>query len=141
MDKYWLGVYVRSRKNYSWEDIQIGYDTTKIMSSDDVFSYYNRNINADNSPVNVFAENQNITTKIKGVTFQPNEWKDGTVAVVYFTLKVINKDGSTANGFSETEWRATIIFDYTKKIQTESEQFLNPMGFKITSYREDRITN
>lgn len=141
MDKYWLSIYVRARKNYSWEDIQIGYDTTKIMSSDNVFSSYNKFITSDISPVETFSENKNIVTKIKGVTFQPRSNEKETVSIVYYTLKVVNKDGSDAIGFKESEWRATIIFDYTQKIKTEEEQFLNPMGFKVVSYREDRIVN
>jgi len=139
LDKYWSRKFIVARNGYEWETIQDNFNIVTIMSNRQVFATYNAYIKAKNSPVKLFSDQKRIKVKIEEVTFLPSSSKERTLAQVRFSRDVINSEGITDVGFKPTYWNATITFDYRKKIKTADERKLNPLGFRVTSYTEDRV--
>lgn len=141
LDKYWLNQFVIARNGYEWETIQNSFNTVKLMSGRQVFGAYSNYIKGDKSPTKTFADKKVIKLTVQGVTFLPTTSKDEALAQVRFTRVIENNQGAPALGYAPTQWTATVTFDYRASITTEDERLLNPLGFQVTSYREDRILN
>jgi len=140
LDRYWLRIYVTERNSYDWENVQHSYNTVKLMSNANVFGEYSSAIKGENSPVKTFVDQRKIAISVSDVSFLPAISKDSTLAQIRFKRDVTTSDGKPVVGYKTTLWTATITFDYLATINTETERQLNPLGFRVTSYREDRVT-
>ena len=141
LDKYWLNQFVIARNGYEWETIQNNFNTVKLMSGRQVFGAYSYYIKGDNSPTKMFEDKKVIVATVQGVTFLPTKPNEEALAQVRFTRTIETNEGAPALGYAPTQWTATVTFDYRASINTEDERLLNPLGFQVTSYREDRILN
>ena len=139
LDKYWLSQFTIFRNGYEWETVQNSFNTVKIMSSSKVFGAYSNYIIGEKSPTELFADKNAIKVSIEGITFLPETSKEQVLAQVQFTREIISRSGTSATGYDKTHWNATVTFDYQAEIKTEAERMVNPLGFRATSYREDRI--
>lgn len=132
VNKYFLSQFVVNYESYDWQTIQSMNDTVNLMSDSKTFSQYRTQITADNSPLNVLKQNNKIKVRVKSVTFLKPD-----IAQIRFDKAVLNIDGTLSADYSQTSWVATIAFDYQRKIKTEGERLLNPLGFQALSYRVD----
>lgn len=139
MDKYWLNQFIITRNGYEWETIQSSYNTMKLMTNVKVFGAYTRTVIGEKSLAKVFADKKSMRIEVQGITFLPSTDKYHTLAQVRFVRHVETKKGETDRAYSPTYWTATLSFDYEATIRTEDERRLNPLGFRVTSYREDRV--
>lgn len=138
LDKHWLSRYIVTRGSYQWQTVQDAYDYIKLTSRQDVFSAYNTALRAKNSPLEVFKEYKKIRMKDVAISFLPTQ-QNQVLAQVSFTRVVVNNDDTPDPSYEPTKWSATVTFDYLKDIKTDAERILNPLGFQVTSYREDRV--
>ncbi|MCT7947691.1 virB8 family protein [Shewanella septentrionalis] len=138
LDKYWLNRFIIERNGYEWETVQNSYNSVKLMSNRQVFGAYSGYITGANSPAKTFGENKVIKINVQGIAFLPATSKEQTLAQVRFTRIVENSEGVEAIGSQPTTWTATVTFDYNGNVKTEKERRINPLGFRVTSYREDR---
>ncbi|HDZ3732816.1 TPA: conjugal transfer protein TraG [Vibrio harveyi] len=138
LDKHWLNRYVITRGSYQWQTVQDAFDYIKLTSRHDVFSAYNMQLRAKNSPVEVFKDYKKIHLEDVSISFLPTR-QDQMLAQVSFTKVVLNSDDTPDTSYLPTKWSATVTFDYLKEIKTESERQLNPLGFRVTSYQENRV--
>ena len=138
LDKHWLSRYIITRGSYQWQTIQDAFDYIKLTSRHDVFSAYNSAIKADSSPLRVFKEHKKIRMRDVAISFLPTT-QDQMLAQVSFTRVVVSNDDTPDVSYEPTKWSATVTFDYLKDINKASERLLNPLGFQVTSYREDRV--
>ncbi|ENL9025046.1 type IV secretion system protein [Salmonella enterica] len=130
--KYFLSQFVINYESYEWQTIQQMMDTVKVMSASKVFSQYNTAIRADSSPLNVLKDNYKMRVKINSVTMLKPD-----VAQVRFSKMILDSSGKPAPEYRMTDWIATIAFDFNKKIETEEQRLINPLGFQALSYRVD----
>lgn len=140
LDKYWLQRFMIERNSYEWKTIQNSYNTVDLMSDDKVFAVYAQAIRAKDSPLEVFGDKRSILVTIHSVSFLPSSAGSDKLAQIYFSRQVVSNDGQSTVGFDTTKWSATLTFNYGSIIKTEDERALNPLGFQVTSYREDRVT-
>ncbi|AXT72973.1 virB8 family protein [Vibrio sp. dhg] len=138
LDKHWLNRYVITRGAYQWQTVQDAFDYIKLTSRHDVFSAYSTQLRAKNSPVEVFKDYKKIRLEDVAISFLPTR-QDQMLAQVFFTKVVLNSDDTPDTSFLPTKWSTTITFDYLKEITKESERQLNPLGFRVTSYQENRV--
>ncbi|EOV0110330.1 virB8 family protein [Vibrio parahaemolyticus] len=138
LDKHWLSRYIITRGSYQWQTVQDALDYIKLTSRSDVFSAYNTMLRGERSPVNVFKENKKIVMRDIAISFLPTT-QDQVLAQVSFTRVVLNNDDTFDVSYQPTKWSATVTFDYLKDVKKESERLLNPLGFQVTSYREDKV--
>lgn len=139
LDRYWVKTFIDSRNSYEWETIQTGYSTVKLMSADKVFLPYQTYIRGDNSPTEVFKNLYSVEVKIKAIRFLPTSTEDNRVVLVQFSREIKNRNGEPAPNYKKTIWEATLTFDYLASINTEDERLLNPLGFNVTSYKENTV--
>lgn len=130
--KYFLSQFVINYESYDWQTIQQMMDTVNVMSGSKVFSQYDTAIRADSSPLNVLKDNYKMRVKIKSVTMLKPD-----VAQVRFSKMILDSAGKPAPEYRMTDWISTIAFDFNKKIETEEQRLINPLGFQVLSYRVD----
>ncbi len=139
LDRYWVHRYVQERNGYVWESVQNSFDTVKLMSAPSVQASYQRYIMGEQSPVATFKDRRQIKIGIKNITFLPSSSDAHIVAQVQFSRDVLSRDGQPSSGYKPTHWTATLTFDYQAEVASETDRRLNPLGFRVTSYREDRV--
>lgn len=131
MTKYWLSKYVTHRETYDWYTLQTDYDTTGMLSSDNVGSAYAEQFNGSDSLTERYSDRMRVNVKIVSVV--PTNGNTGTVRFNQTTTRL------TTNSVVDTkQWVATVAFEYrnTDRVD-ESVRLINPFGFRITSYRVD----
>ncbi|WP_261887515.1 virB8 family protein [Vibrio aerogenes] len=139
LDKYWINRYIIERGSYQWETIQDSFDFTQLASSEQVFSGYNTWIRSKSSPLEVFQDHKKISLSDVSIAFLPTKKGDRMLAQVSFVKTVLNPDDTHSPEYLPTRWSATLTFDYRQEIKTQADRLLNPLGFRVTSYREDRV--
>lgn len=141
LDKYWLRTYIKNRNSYEWESIQNNFNIVKLMSSNNVFVAYSSFIVSEKSPVNTFEDKRLIEVSKIDVTFLPDISPTSKIAQIKFQIDVKTAQGLSVVGYKPTHWAATVTFDYKSDIKSDDGRKLNPLGFRVTSYREDRVSS
>jgi type IV secretion system protein VirB8 len=136
LDKYWARKFIITRNGYNWQTVQDDYNLIQLMSSSTVKSTYNTYIKSASSPVKVFVDKNRIEIKVQDVTFIPSK---SNLAQVRFSRDVLDKSGVSDDSYEITYWNATITFDYQALINTKDERTLNPLAFRVTSYKEEQV--
>lgn len=138
MDRFWLWQAINERESYNWQTVQSSYDKFKLFSTPDVFTQYETYIYGDKSPLKEFGDTKIIELKHRGTSFI--ESGDKIIAQVRLSKTILEKSGKPSSLFPVTYWQATATFDYNKDIKRVAEEEINPLGFRLTSYRIDPIT-
>lgn len=134
IDKFWLGSFVINRESYDWESVQTMYDSVQLLSSENVMGQYKAEMMAKNGPVNLLGKNQKIVVSVSSVSF----FND--IAQIRYTKSIRSNSGQASSTIPDTEWIATVTFDYKKNIRLEKDRIrVNPLGFRVTSWRTDPV--
>ena len=134
IDKYWLASFVVNRESYDWESVQAMFDSVQLLSSDNVMAQYKAEMMARNGPVSILGKSQKIVTTVSSVSF----FND--VAQIRYTKSIRSNSGQASNTIPDTEWIATVTYDYQNKIKLEKDRIrVNPLGFRVTSWRTDPV--
>ncbi|MGR2997567.1 type IV secretion system protein [Vibrio vulnificus] len=139
LDKYWTKNFIIKRNSYNWQTVQSDYDAVMLMSSRSVFEPYSAIMRSEQSPVEVFSNFNSIEVKVKSVKFLPRSDENNVIAQVSFTRDIKGSNGLTSSKYVITNWEATLTFDYLGEMNTEEERLINPLGYRVTSYREDIV--
>lgn len=132
VQRYFLARFVENREGYEWFTIQSMYDFVESTSNQSVFNAYKNYMLSDQSPVKVLSNKMKMLVKVNGITFL-----DDGMAQIRFTKMIAEPDGKAAAGYIPTKWIATVKFDFSKKVKTEEQRLLNPLGLNVISYRVD----
>lgn len=132
VQRYFLARFVENREGYEWYTVQDMYNFVESTSNKSVFDAYKNYMISGQSPVKVLSNRMKMLVKVNGITFL-----DDSTAQIRFTKLITEPDGKAAVGYVPTKWIATLKFDFSKKITTEQERLLNPLGLNVISYRVD----
>lgn len=132
VQRYFLARFIENREGYEWFTVQDMYNFVESTSNKSVFDAYKNYMISDQSPVKVLSNRMKMLVKVNGITFL-----DDSTAQIRFTKLITEPDGKAAVGYVPTKWIATLKFDFSKKITTEQERLLNPLGLNVISYRVD----
>lgn len=138
MERFFLRLYVTSRESYDWYSVQSDFDLVKAMSSSAVYSRYSSLLRSEQGPLNVLGDNTRAVVDVKGVTFLGKSNSQKTVQI-RFMKSFESMEGGPVPSRNESEWLATINFDYSDSKMNEKEKNLNPLNLRVTSYRLDRL--
>lgn len=134
--KYFMTRYVRGREGYSYPVVDQTYTEVVLLSGPQQARQYRAYMSPRNvqSPVNTLGEKGTLEVKIKSISFLKS-----TVANVRYR-RIERYDGSLQ---SQTDWIATVTFDYVNLDATPQQREINPLGFQALDYRVDPevITN
>ncbi|MCI3135349.1 virB8 family protein [Phenylobacterium aquaticum] len=129
VSKYFLGLYVRAREGWAPEAAEANFRQVSILSAPSEQQRWGDAFRPSNpqSPQTLWADHARAWVDIRAVSFPAPH-----LASVRFHRTV--RDASAA---SESDWIATIAFDYVQAPMAEADRLRNPLGFQVTSYRAD----
>lgn len=130
--RYWLARFIENREGYEWNSVQNMYDTVELMATSSVFNEYKNYIEGDFSPLKKLGKVLKMQVRVNAITLLNVE-----TAQIRFTKVITDSDGQPVNGYTPAKWIATVTFDYRRKIKTEGQRLINPLGFAAVSYRVD----
>lgn len=131
-DKYWLNQYVIGRESYEFNQLKHDYALTRELSMPAVFVDYNANYNTMQGLQYQLGTKRRIDVHVVSIATDGN----GAGTVRFRRDEINTKDGDIQN--SEM-YVAQIVYEYHPEIRmTEERRLLNPLGFKVVSYRANR---
>lgn len=134
LDKYFTTSYVKIREGYFYNILQNDYTTVQIWSSPEVSSDYLKIYEGDNSRVDILKNRTEIDVEINSVTLgNSNGMKMATIR-----FNQIYKDAKSRTITNKKAKIVTLAYDYSpQSLITENERLINPLGFKVLTYRVD----
>lgn len=131
LDKYFINKYLLARMQYDRQSAEEDYQVVAMMSSQNVFREYYNNFNPQNpeSPLVVYGKNAKVRIKPSHISYID----DDTVSVrLEEWIERKNADPE------RPKYKVvTLSFQYLNEPKKEEDRYINPLGFEVTSYRED----
>lgn len=131
VNKFWLAQYIRTCESYDWFTISEQFESCKLMSDDHIASEYARNIQSPQSPLTILKDKGKIAVKIISITFF------GNTASIRFTTQKLSPNGENIDNSPVQRKIATVAYYYKSGYMTDQQRLINPLGFKVASYRVD----
>ncbi len=130
LTKYWIVKYLNAREQFDIQRFEEDSFTVSKMSSPKVFTDYSTEYapSQENSPYNLYADKATVTIHIRDITFLD---KDTAVVHMKRTVNMYQEK-------RESYWIVTLSFKYQLTPESESDRFINPLGFQVTNYRKDQ---
>lgn len=131
VDKHWLNNFIIAHESYDWHTLQKDYNDVMLMSSSKIAKDYDTLFSGEQALDKKYGDKIRITVDVGSITIQADGV--GTVRYSKTMKRPEEKDGGTV-----THWVATIAYEYIideKKL--EKERIQNPVGFTVTSLRND----
>jgi type IV secretion system protein VirB8 len=128
--KYWIVKYLTAREQYDIQSFEHDSYTVSKMSSPKVFTKYSQVYapSVETSPYNLYADKATVEINVRDITFLD---KDTAVVHVKRTLNMYQEK-------RESYWIITLSFKFQLTPESESDRFINPLGFQVTNYRKDQ---
>ncbi len=130
VNNFYIVQYIRARETYSTADLARNYETVRVMSeSGRVYPEFI----AQQSPNNPASNAARLgATGVRTVKFRSFTYLNPSTIQVRVLIEEKNESG-VFNFFRIV----TLEFQYVKMALTMEERYLNPLGFRVTSYRTD----
>lgn len=133
IDTYWLGRYINARESYNYYAIQEYYDKTMLFSDDITGTEYDSLFVGDEALDKKFKDTIEITANAVSVDINPLKNDAGdSLATVRFNKSILRANTKKS---TLVPYVATISYKYTGGVMSAKDRFVNPLGFKVTSYR------
>lgn len=133
LDKYFAGLYVKTREGYYFNMLQNDYTLTQILSSPKIAADYVALYQGENPRQEILKNKVEVSVDIVSVTLSNSAGSN--VATIRFNLT--SKD--VENGNKKVQAKiVTLAYEYAPATLTKEEERLkNPLGFKVLTYRID----
>ena len=135
--RYFLLNYVHAREEYDFTTFNYNYFTTvRVMSLDSVYAQFRNQIyaTAGKSPITL-GEHGKVEIKIRSVTHLRPPKENSYLAQVIFVKNTISHNKTV----SENKV-ALVGYEYSDLNMKTNEREINPLGFRVTSYKLDDYT-
>ena len=133
VDNFFIADFVKSYGNYNYHSIQDDYDKVILMSNDSVGQQYKSIYDGSNGQKPRDEVLGKVgSRKVDIISVVPDV--DKGIATVRFTATT---DSSQQSKITEN-YTATLTYEYVSARIDEGVRLVNPLGFVVTSYREDK---
>lgn len=132
LDKYFTANYVKLREQYYWDILEQDYYAVQVFSSNKISTEYQSIYAGANSRVKTLQNSVEVEIQIISVVLTNSA--GANVATIRFNE--ITKDLQSKTSRQTTKV-ATLTYEYVKELTTEKERVMNPLGFKVNTYRID----
>ncbi|MBR2149024.1 MAG: type IV secretion system protein, partial [Campylobacter sp.] len=132
LDKYFTANYVKLREQYYWDILEQDYYTVQVFSSNRISAEYQKIYAGANSRVKNLQNSVEVEIQIISAVLTNSA--GANVATIRFNEIVKNLQSKTSK---QTTKVATLTYEYVKELTTEKERIMNPLGFKVNTYRID----
>ncbi len=138
LDKYWIGLYVQKREAYYYNLLEQDYIAVQEMSTDNIAQSYRKKYEGKNALDQKYQDKREIEVKVKSIVL--GESAGSNTATI--RVELIDKDLITNKPAIKTVKVITLSYDYYPKVkQNESQRLINPLVFKVNTYRIDNEVN
>lgn len=134
LDKHFIANYVKLRQGYYYNILQQDYEKVQIYSNPEVAKDYIA-IYADETNSRLEKLKNDYEVDIEIISIVLGESAGLTTSTVRFNE--ILKNAVTRTVDSKTSKVATLTYTYSTADVLEKERLINPLGFKVTTYRID----
>lgn len=134
INNYFIVQYLRAREAYHISDLAYNYNLVRIMSeSGTVYPQFVAEENPNNPQSNAarLGSTGTRTVKIESITYLRPQLAQ---------VRLLIEEKSDNLGYTQQHMIATIGFQYIKMNLTTEERYIDPLGFRVTSYRLDEET-
>lgn len=132
LDKYFISQYIKAREGYYYELLNQDYLLTQLMSSENVANEYRALYEGDNARDQILKNSNEVSVQILSVVLgESNGVKTSTIRANITTKNL------SSRGTSQATKVITLSYDYTLGKTSEENRLLNPLGFKVLTYRID----
>ena len=132
LDKYFIAQYVKAREGYFYEILNQDYLLTQLMSSEKVANEYRAIYEGENARDQILKNSNEVRVEIISIVLgESNGVKTTTIRA-----NIITKNLNT-RGITSSTKVITLSYDYLLAKASEENRLLNPLGFKVLTYRID----
>ncbi len=134
MNKYFASSYVKKRESYYYDFLEQDYIYVQLLSNNQVANEYRNLYKGEAARDKTLSNDFEVRGKILSVVLgESADTKTSTIRI-----KLIKKDLRTNNILQTVTKVVTLSYDYyPETLETEEERLMNPLGFKVLSYRID----
>jgi type IV secretion system protein VirB8 len=134
LDKHWAARYIAARESYFYRLLQTDYDTVLMLSADGVGREYARVFEGADPRDKKLGPMTEWKVTVLSVSLQHDGV--GNKAVVRFQREQRRLDAERPE--APTYYVATMAYEYKPSLfGKEKDLIVNPLGFRVTSYRLD----
>lgn len=130
-NRFWLATYIRTCETYDWFTISHNFEACKLMSDKSVEEEYTRNVYSPSAPLAMLKDKGKIAVNITSITLF------GNTAAIRFTTQKLNPNGDNTDNSPIQKKIATATFHFVSGYMTDQQRLINPLGFKVVSYKVD----
>lgn len=135
IDKFWLTQYVIHRESYDFYSVQVDYTAVGLMSTPNVAESYQSKFKGRNGLDKVLGDSETTRVKINSVILD----KPHGVATIRFTT--VRRVRSNPVDDQPQRWIAIMGYEYKSLAMNAEQRYVNPLGFRVTSYRVNPEVN
>ncbi|MDX1975982.1 MAG: type IV secretion system protein [Rickettsiales bacterium] len=131
VNNFFIVQYVRARESYNVNDLARNYNIVRVMSENaTVYPQFVAQADPNNPASNAarFGSTGNRTVKLKSISYL-----NPKIAQV----RLLIEESNASSGGTQLHKVALVGFEYIKLTLTPEERYINPLGFRVTSYRID----
>ena len=134
LTRSFLVQYVIARESFTSETLQDDYRKVSLWSDRPVAERYQALMAATNSqsPLAFLQRGSSMRTEVKSVSPLADDR-----SMIRFATTTVDGRG---NAQEPQHWVAIVRYTFTSAAMNESDRYLNPLGFQVTSYRRDAET-
>lgn len=132
LDKHFVSNYVKAREGYYFDMLNRDYELVNVLSSDSVASDYKDLYKGDNARDKLFSNKIQIGVDILSIVL--TESNGAKTATIRANLKIKN---ITLKSIVNQYRVITLSYEYQNLKINENLRHLNPLGFKVLTYRVD----
>lgn len=132
LDKYFIAQYVKAREGYYYEILNQDYLLTQLMSSEKVANEYRAIYEGESARDQILKNSNEVSVEIISIVLgESNGVKTSTIRA-----NIVTKNLNT-RGITSATKVITLSYDYLFAKASEENRLLNPLGFKVLTYRID----
>lgn len=130
--KFYFSADIKAREGYYYDLLNQDYLLTQLMSSEKVANEYRALYEGDNARDQILKNSNEVSVQILSIVLgESNGVKTATVRAIITTKNL------TSKGTTQATKVITLSYDYILAKASEENRFLNPLGFKVLTYRID----
>lgn len=134
IDTYWVSQFVRYYERYDYYTLSRDYRAVNLMATQGVAQPYMEKYTGSDPKDERLGDSLTRSVHIRSVALSTKQ----NTATVRFTTQVKYRDRRLPE--PEQHWVATIAYKYANFPMTSRQRRLNPLGFRVTSYRVQPVS-
>lgn len=135
LDRMFISRYVVARQSYDNNSLQADYDVVSLMSTANAAEDYLAQFKGRNRIDRVLGDSEFTKTEINSIILDAQH----QVATVRFTTT--RRARSNPVDDPPKHWIAILGYSYKSLVMNSSQREINPLGFRVTSYRVNPESN